>query len=225
MKNKKIKIAIDSPAASGAGTISKMIAKHYNLLYCDTGKIYRFLAYKLMKKNTKNKIAYLKKVSTKIKLKKLKNKNLLNDKVAFLASQIAKDQRVRRLVIKFQKKLAYDPPKKYKGSILDGRDITSVVVPDADVKLYVTASLIVRTKRRYKELKKLRKKVRYKEVLKSMKNRDRHDRTRKHSRLKRTRDSHLINTTNLTIRESFLKTKKIVDRKLKQKYGRYYKTR
>ena len=89
MKNKEIKIAIDSPAASGAGTISKMIAKHYNLLYCDTGKIYRFLAYKLMKKNTKNKIAYLKKVSTKIKLKKLKNKNLLNDKVAFLASQIA----------------------------------------------------------------------------------------------------------------------------------------
>ena len=222
MKNKKIKIAIDSPAASGAGTISKMIAKHYNLLYCDTGKIYRFLAYKLMKKNTKNKIAYLKKVSTKIKLKKLKNKKLLNDKVAFLASQIAKDQRVRRLVIKFQKKLAYDPPKKYKGSILDGRDITSVVVPDADVKLYVTASLIVRTKRRYKELKKLRKKVRYKEVLKSMKNRDRHDRTRKHSRLKRTRDSHLINTTNLTIRESFLKTKKIVDRKLKQKYARNY---
>ena len=112
--------------------------------------------------------------------------------------------------------------KKYKGSILDGRDITSVVVPDADVKLYVTASLIVRTKRRYKELKKLRKKVRYKEVLKSMKNRDRHDRTRKHSRLKRTRDSHLINTTNLTIRESFLKTKKIVDRKLKQKYARNY---
>ena len=222
MKNKKIKIAIDSPAASGAGTISKMIAKHYNLLYCDTGKIYRFLAYKLMKKNTKNKIAYLKKVSTKIKVKKLKNKNLLNDKVAFLASQIAKDQRVRRLVIKFQKKLAYDPPKKYKGSILDGRDITSVVVPDADVKLYVTASLIVRTKRRYRELKKLRKKVRYKEVLKSMKNRDRHDRTRKHSRLKRTRDSHLINTTNLTIRESFLKTKKIVDRKLKQKYARNY---
>ena len=147
---------------------------------------------------------------------------MANDKVAFLASQIAKDQRVRRLVIKFQKKLAYDPPKKYKGSILDGRDITSVVVPDADVKLYVTASLIVRTKRRYRELKKLRKKVRYKEVLKSMKNRDRHDRTRKHSRLKRTRDSHLINTTNLTIRESFLKTKKIVDRKLKQKYARNY---
>jgi len=66
MKLKKIKIAIDSPAAAGAGTLSKMLAKHYNLLYRDTGKIYRFLAAKLIKKKPKNKIKYLKKISKKI---------------------------------------------------------------------------------------------------------------------------------------------------------------
>ena len=118
MKLKKIKVAIDSPAAAGAGTISKMLAKHYNLLYCETGKIYRFLAKKLMEKKPKNKIKYLKKISKKIELKKLKNKNLLNNEVAYVASQIAKDLRVRKLVLKFQRSLAYKPPSKYKSDCI-----------------------------------------------------------------------------------------------------------
>ncbi len=214
MRLKKIKCAVDSPAASGAGTLSKMLAKHYNLLYCDTGKIYRFLAFKLMMKKTKNKVQYLKKISKKINLQQLKNKKLLNDDVAFVASQIAKDLKVRKLVLKFQKKLAYNPPKKYRGSILDGRDIGSVVVPDADIKFYITANTKVRARRRFKELKKLKKKVVFNEILKSMKKRDREDRRRKHSRLKKTEDSHLINTTNLSIKSSFLKVKKIMDREL-----------
>ena len=107
MKLKKIKVGIDSPAASGAGTISKMLAKHYNLLYCDTGKIYRYLAKKLIQKKPKNKIAYIKKISKKINLKKLKSKSLLNDEVAYIASQIAKDLRVRKLVYNYQRYLAY----------------------------------------------------------------------------------------------------------------------
>ena len=214
MRLKKIKCAVDSPAASGAGTLSKMLAKHYNLLYCDTGKIYRFLAFKLMMKKTKNKVQYLKKISKKINLQQLKNKKLLNDDVAFVASQIAKDLKVRKLVFKFQKKLAYNPPKKYRGSILDGRDIGSVVVPDADIKFYITANTKVRARRRFKELKKLKKKVVFNEILKSMKKRDREDRLRKHSRLKKTKDSHLINTTNLSIKSSFLKVKNIMDREL-----------
>ncbi len=214
LRLKKIKCAVDSPAASGAGTLSKMLAKHYNLLYCDTGKIYRFLAFKLMMKKTKNKVQYLKKISKKINLQQLKNKKLLNDDVAFVASQIAKDLKVRKLVFKFQKKLAYNPPKKYRGSILDGRDIGSVVVPDADIKFYITANTKVRARRRFKELKKLKKKVVFNEILKSMKKRDREDRLRKHSRLKKTKDSHLINTTNLSIKSSFLKVKNIMDREL-----------
>ena len=221
MKSRKlIKVAIDSPSAAGAGSISKKIAKHYNLIYCDTGKIYRSLALSIMKKKVTNKIKYLKKVSKKINLKKLQNKNLLNNDVALVASQIAKDIKVRKIVFKFQRKIAYNPPKKYKGSCLDGRDITHVIVPDADFKFYVTASLQERSRRRFLELKKLGKKVKFKEVLKSLKKRDQSDRTRTHSKLKKTKDSYLINTTGLTISDGFLKIKKIMDKQLKEKYGR-----
>tara|TARA_B100000941_G_C28447092_1_gene522944 strand:- start:225 stop:878 length:654 start_codon:yes stop_codon:yes gene_type:complete len=211
---RKIKIGIDSPSAAGAGTISKMLAKNYNLLYCDTGKIYRYMAKQIIEKKPLNKIKFLKKISKKINLKKLNNKNLLTDEVAYTASQIAKDLRVRKLVVKFQKDLAYRPPKKFNGSILDGRDINSKIVKDADFKFYVTASVTERAKRRFKELKKLGKKVTYSKILKNLKRRDLEDRSRRYSKLKKTKDSTLINTTNLSIKGSFLKVKKIIDKKL-----------
>ncbi len=126
-----------------------------------------------------------------------------------------KKKNVRKLVYNFQKKLAYNPPKKYAGSCLDGRDITYNIVPDADFKFFITANPKTRALRRYKELKKLKKKVSYEEVLKSIKKRDKSDYSRKISPLKRTKDSLLINTTNLNKRACFLKVKKIIDRKLK----------
>jgi len=213
---RRIKVGVDSPSAAGAGTISKLLAKHYNLLYCDTGKIYRYMAKELIKKKPTKKIKFLKKISKKINLKKLKNKNLLTDDVAYTASQIAKDLRVRKMVVKFQKNLAYSPPKKFNGSILDGRDINSKIIKDADFKFYITANAKERAKRRFAELKKLGKKVEYSEILKNLKRRDLEDRSRRYSKLKKTKDSVLINTTNLSIRGSFLKVKKIMDRKLKK---------
>ena len=216
MKKKiKIKVAIDSPVAAGAGTISKLIAKNYKLLYLDTGKIYRFMARQIIDKKPKNKLKFLKKISRNINLNKLKQRNLLNDDVAYLASQIAKDLKVRNLVVRFQRRLAYHPPNKYNGSILDGRDINSKIIKDADFKFYITANIKERAKRRFKEYKSLNKKVKFSEIFKNLKKRDLEDRTRRHSKLKKTKDSILINTTNLSIRESFLKVKKIMDRKLK----------
>ena len=117
------------------------------------------------------------------------------------------------MVHSFQVNFAYNPPKKYKGSCLDGRDITYNIVPDADFKFYITAKVKIRALRRYKELKRLRKKTTYPEVLKSIKNRDKSDLNRKISPLKKTKDSLLINTTNLNKRACFLKIKKIIDRK------------
>ena len=216
MKKKiKIKVGIDSPVAAGAGTISKLIAKNYKLLYLDTGKIYRFMARQIIDKKPKNKLKFLKKISRNINLNKLKQRNLLDDDVAHLASQIAKDLKVRNLVVRFQRRLAYHPPNKYNGSILDGRDINSKIIKDADFKFYITASIKERAKRRFKEYKSLNKKVKFSEIFKNLKKRDLEDRTRRHSKLKKTKDSILINTTNLSIRESFLKVKKIMDRKLK----------
>ena len=216
MKKKiKIKVGIDSPVAAGAGTISKLIAKNYKLLYLDTGKIYRFMARQIIDKKPKNKFKFLKKISRNINLNKLKQRNLLNDDVAYLASQIAKDIKIRNLVVRFQRRLAYHPPNKYNGSILDGRDINSKIIKDADFKFYITANIKERAKRRFKEYKGLKKKVKFSEIFKNLKKRDLEDRTRHHSKLKKTKDSILINTTNLSIRESFLKVKKIMDRKLK----------
>ena len=216
MKKKiKIKVGIDSPVAAGAGTISKLIAKNYKLLYLDTGKIYRFMARQIIDKKPKDKLKFLKKISRNINLNKLKQRNLLNDDVAYLASQIAKDLKVRNLVVRFQRRLAYHPPNKYNGSILDGRDINSKIIKDADFKFYITANIKERAKRRFKEYKSLNKRVKFSEIFKNLKKRDLEDRTRRHSKLKKTKDSILINTTNLSIRESFLKVKKIMDRKLK----------
>ena len=97
---------------------------------------------------------------------------------------------------------------------MDGRDICSVIVPDADVKLFITANLSTRALRRYKELKAKKKNISYQEVLKSLKKRDKSDTNRKISPLKKTKDSILLNTNNLSIRRCFLKIKKIIDRKI-----------
>ena len=209
-----IKIAIDSPAAAGAGTIAKAISKHYNLLYLDTGKIFRFIAFLKINFPKKFNQKFIKSKIKSLKVKDLSKKILLSDKIATEASVIAKNRDIRKLVHAFQINFAYNPPKKYNGSCLDGRNITYEIVPDANFKFYITANVKTRALRRYKELKRLKKKVTYLSVLKSVKKRDKSDQTRKVSPLKKTKDSLLINTTNLTKRACFLKIKKIIDRKL-----------
>ena len=131
------------------------------------------------------------------------------------ASIISKRRNLRKLVNKFQIKCAYKPPKSFDGSCLDGRDITYNIVPDADFKFFVTASLKTRALRRYKELKSIDKRTNFHEVLKSIKKRDKNDYNRKVAPLKKTKDSVLINTTKLSKRACFLKIKKIIDRKIK----------
>jgi cytidylate kinase len=214
LKN-KIKVAIDSPAAAGAGTQAKLISKYFNLFYLDTGKIYRLIAMFKLTQPKKYNFTLVKKKIAKLSMKDLQNKDLLSDEVGLMASVISKDKRLRKIVHSFQVKSAYYPPKKYNGSCLDGRDITYKIIPDADFKFFITANTKTRALRRYKELKELNKKISLNEVLKSIKKRDKSDYNRKISPLKKTKDSILINTTNLTKRACFLKIKQIMDRKLK----------
>ena len=209
-----IKIAIDSPAAAGAGTVAKAISKHYNLFYLDTGKIYRFIALIKIKFPKKYNLMFLKKKIKKLKIKDLENRELISDIVGTEAAIISKNIKIRKLVHSFQLNFAYNPPKKFRGSCLDGRDITYNIIPDADFKFFITANLNTRALRRYKELKNINEKITYKDVLKSIKKRDNSDYNRKISPLKKTEDSVLINTSNLSKRACFLKIKKIIDRKL-----------
>ena len=213
LKN-KIKVAIDSPAAAGAGTQAKLISKHFNLFYLDTGKIYRLIANIKLTQPKKYSLNFIKKVMRNLSMKGLQNKKLLSDEVGTMASIISRDKKIRKLVHAFQIKSAYHPPKKYNGSCLDGRDITYKIVPDANFKFFITANAKTRAMRRFKELKNLNKKISFHEVLKSIKKRDKSDYNRKISPLKKTKDSILINTTNLTKRACFLKIKQIMDKNI-----------
>jgi len=212
---KKIKVAIDSPAAAGAGTQAKLISKYYKLFYLDTGKIYRLLGYYKLNYPNKFNYSFIKKKIKTIKIKDLKTKKLLTNNVGLAASVLAKNKNIRKLVHNFQIKCAYNPPNKYNGSCLDGRDITYKIIPDAEFKFFITANVKIRAKRRYLELLKLNQKMSYKEVLKTIKKRDKSDYNRRISPLKKTKDSILINTTNLSKKACFLKIKKIIDKKLK----------
>ena len=216
MKKKKniITVSIEKPAAAGAGTQAKLISKHYKLFYLDTGKIYRFIG--KLKLENKDKFNYrmVKRKIKNMKMANLKSKKLLSNEVAISASIIAKDKKIRDIVHKFQQKCAYQPPNRYKGSVLDGRDIITVQVKDAMFKFFITASLKTRAKRRYDEYKKLNKKISFKDVFKSLKIRDKSDKERKFGPLKKTKDSILINTTKLSKKACFKKIKAIMDKKL-----------
>ena len=209
-----ITVAIDSPAAAGAGTQAKLIAKNYNLFYLDTGKIYRFLGKLKLDNEKRFSYSLIKSKINNLSLRYLKSKSLLSNEVALSASKIAKDKKIRDIVHKFQQKCAYNPPKKFRGSVLDGRDIITVQVKDAMFKFYITANLEVRVKRRFHEYKKLNKKITYMEVFKTLKNRDKSDKNRKYGPLKKTKDSILINTTKLSKKACFKKIKDIMDKKL-----------
>ena len=219
MKSKKtepIRIAIDATAGSGSTSLALKLAKHYKLRYLDTGKVYRWCALKIIQKKPKNKIKFLKKRIKSLNLKELKNKKLIDSNVAQVTSQISSNIRLRKLVFKYQRQIAYNIPRGYMGSVLNGRDITHNIVPDATFKFYVTANIFERSRRRYKELKKLGTKDTFKEIVKSLKKRDKSDKNRgkREGKLIKTKDSWLINNTHLSITGCFLKVKKIIDRKL-----------
>tara|TARA_Y100001970_G_scaffold284441_1_gene401820 strand:+ start:992 stop:1642 length:651 start_codon:yes stop_codon:yes gene_type:complete len=213
-KKKFITVAIDSEASAGGGTQAKLISKHYNLYYLDTGKIYRYIAFLKKKYPKKFRYSYLNNKIKKLKISQLQNKALLTEEIGATASQIAKQIKIRKLVYKFQINCAYKPPKKFYGSCLDGRDITTKIMPKAMFKFFICADIKIRAKRRYAELKKISSKESFNKVLKSIKLRDKSDYERKYSPLKRTKDQVLINSSKLSKKACFLKIKRIMDNKL-----------
>jgi len=213
MKNKIFQIAIDSPAGSGAGTQAKLIAEYYNLFYLDTGKLYRILGFSYLKNNKKINYKKFKKIILKTKYSDLKKKNLLKNEIGLAAAYLAKIKNIRSFVTQYQKKVAKNPPKKFIGVCFDGRDIAYNIMPKANVKFFMTAKISIRAKRRYKELINQGYKVSFKDTLSAIKKRDESDFNRKVSPLKRTRDSILIDSSNLTKKQCFKKMKTYIDKK------------
>ena len=221
--NKKIKllIACDGGAASGKTTAAKLISKKYNLHFLSSGLLYRYISYKLLlKKKLLNRNVYIKKISKNITLNKLKSRKLFNQNVAQYASEIAKSKKIRMLLKKYQKKFS-----KQNHVCIEGRDIGSVICPNADIKLFFKCNLRVRTKRRWNEYRKRNSKITLTEVKKTLKTRDYSDINRKHSPLRISKDSIVIDTSKLSKKQTLDKISNIIENKLLLKYGRNFKTK
>ncbi len=218
-KTVKLLIACDGGAASGKTTAAKLISKKYNLNFLSSGLLYRYISYKLLlKKKSLNKDIYLKKICKNITLKKLKNKKLFNQNVTKYSSEIAKSKKIRILLRKFQKNFS-----KKNLVCIEGRDIGTVICPNADLKLFFKCSLKERAKRRWAEYKKNNSKVILLDVEKALKTRDYLDKNRKYSPLRIAKDSIVIDTSKLNITDTLMKISRIIDKKLLLKYGRNFK--
>jgi len=219
--NIKLLIACDGGAASGKTTAAKLISRKYKLHFLSSGLLYRYISYKLLEKGkVLNKIAYIKKISKNITLSKLKNKKLFNLNVTLYSSKIAKSKKIRSILKKYQKNFA-----KKKHVCIEGRDIGNVICPNADIKLFFKCNLKVRAKRRWHEYKKNNSKITLAEVEKALKIRDYSDINRKHSPLRVSKDSIVIDTSKLSKKQMLRKISRIVEDKLLLKYGRSIKAR
>ena len=214
-KNIKFSIAIDGSSASGKTTGSKIISKKFKFKLLSSGKLYRYLAYKIIKNKNKFNKKYIKNQSKKITLIKLKNKKLNSLKITKLSSIIAKKKYIRNELKKFQINFINRNNK----VIIEGRDIASKIMPDADLKIFFKCSLKEKAKRRLKEYKKLNKKIKLNEVEKSLKLRDFSDKNRKESPLIFVKGAVLVDTSNLTINQMRLRLIKLVKKELLRKYG------
>jgi len=214
-KNIKFSIAIDGSSASGKTTGSKIISKKFKFKLLSSGKLYRYLAFKIIKNNNKYDQKYISNQSKKITLLKLKNKKLNNPQVTKLSSIIATKKYIRNEL----KKVQINFIKKNNKVIIEGRDIGSKIMPNADLKIFFICSLKEKAKRRLKEYKKINKNIKLRDVEKSLKLRDFSDKNRKESPLLFVKGAVLVDTTKLTMSQLKLQLVNLVKKKLIKKYG------
>jgi CMP/dCMP kinase len=193
-------IAIDGPAASGKGTIGKRVAVHYRLAYLDTGSLYRAVARDTMARgdDPANEVAAAASAE-RLDPSTLDDPRLREPGLGEAASLVAKHAAVRAALLAYQRQLA----RAEQGAVLDGRDIGTVICPDAEVKLFVTATPEERARRRYLELKQSSAAVSEHEVLDDIRRRDERDAGRAAAPLRKAPDAYLLDTTNLDIDAAF----------------------
>ncbi|HAT70999.1 MAG TPA: (d)CMP kinase [Flavobacteriaceae bacterium] len=210
-------IAIDGTAASGKGTLARKIADHLKFAYLDTGLLYRATAFTVL-----NKSSFNGKINENLAVKAAKsflpetmnNPELREELVGHLSSRLGAMKRVRQALIKRQRDFANRPPTDSKGVVMDGRDIGTVVFPDADLKLFMTASAEERAQRRYKELIERGDAVNYEDIYNNVVERDLIDTTRKDSPLVKAKDAIEIDNSQLTLDGQFHTILQLVKDKL-----------
>ena len=214
-KKTKFKIAADGSSASGKTTGCLLISKKFKMNFLSSGTLYRYCALKILENNKKYNLKFISKVSKTITLKKLSNKKLYSPEVANLSSIIAKKPYVREALKSFQKNFI----NKSRFVIIEGRDIGSKIMPDADLKIFFTCSPKVKAKRRFKDFRSLNKNITLKQVEKALIKRDKEDIKRKISPLIMAKNAVLVDTTKLSIKQMEAKLYNLVLRSIKKKYG------
>jgi cytidylate kinase len=198
-------IAVDGSAASGKGTLAKRLARHFDLAHLDTGSLYRALGLQLLKQgaNPEN-IDEIQVISESqhLDLRLCDDPQIRTDEIASIASIIAPITAVRANLLKLQRDFAASPPHG-KGAVLDGRDIGSVVLPDAPIKLFIDADLEVRADRRIKELLRAGQSAMFRDVLEDMRVRDQRDRERDVAPLRAVSDAKIIDTSDMDADQVF----------------------
>jgi len=218
-KNIRLLITADGGAASGKTTGAKLITKKYGLKFLSSGLLYRYVSFKLLsKKDIRNKRSYLKSITKNISSKTLKNPKLFNPKVTMYTSIIAQSKNVRNLLKKYQRNFAQQ-----RLACIEGRDIGTVICPNADIKFFFKCSLNVKAKRRFHEFKKNNKKITLAEVKKALKKRDLMDSKRKISPLRLPLSAYIVDTSKLSKKQMLSKLSEVIEKKLLNKYGRNYK--
>ena len=201
-------IAIDGPAASGKGTLARRLAAHYGLRHLDTGLTYRAVAAELIRRSLPlDSEADALDCARSLDLSALDRDLLSTHEIGEAASKVAVMPNVRKIVVEVQRAFTTDEP----GAVLDGRDIGTAVCPDADVKLYVSASPAERARRRTEEIKERGGEASYDEVLDDLKRRDERDLNRSESPLRVADGAHILDTTELGIDAAFDAARQIID--------------
>ena len=215
-KYHKLIIAADGSAASGKTTGAKKISEKYGMQFLSSGLLYRYASLQLLKNKPKNKINFLKKCFKNLSLKKLDNRNLHSPEISAYASIIAKEKKIRIILKNFQKKFT----KKHNKVCIEGRDIGTVILPNADIKFFFKCNLDVAAKRRFKELRKSNSKIELVDVKKAMRTRNNLDKKRKNSPLIQAENAVIVQTDKLkNIAGMLKKMSVIIEKKIKDKYG------
>ena len=214
-KKIKFKIASDGSSASGKTTGGKLISKKFKMKFLSSGSLYRYCALKIIENNNDYTTKFISKIVKSINLKKLQSKKLYSPEVAKLSSIIAKKKFVRNALKSFQVNFI----KKSRLVVVEGRDIGSVIMPNADLKLFFTCSTKEKARRRLKEFKNKYRKITLKQVEKSLIQRDKDDTKRKISPLIMTKNAVLVDTTKLSIKQMEIKLANLVKNSIKKKYG------
>ena len=214
-KNIEFKIAADGSSASGKTTGCKLIAKKLDMNFLSSGKLYRYCAFKIIKYKKSYNLKLINDIAKTITLKKLDNKKLYDHDVTLLSSEIAKKSYVRKALNKFQKKFI----KNSSLVIVEGRDIGSKIMPNADLKIFFTCSINKKARRRLKEFRILNKKVTLRQVEKALIQRDIDDINRKISPLIMPKNAVLVDTTKLSLKQMEAKLINLVKTSIHKKYG------